>query len=172
MQCERCQKNQANVHITQYINGQKTEKHLCEQCAQEEKVNVKFPKIPLYNINDLLGVFFNEPLISQEEVRADVCPNCGVSYSQIAKLGRMGCSECYQYFSSYLEPALRKIHGVTIHRGKIPQRMGASLRFNQELSNLKYQLQQAVEKEEYEKAAELRDQIKELERKNGQGQVN
>lgn len=171
MQCERCQKRPANVHITQYINGQKAEKHLCEQCAQEEKVNIEFPKIPLYNLNDLLGVFFNQPLISKGKVQEDVCPNCKITYSKIAELGRMGCSECYQHFSSYLEPALRKIHGATIHRGKIPQRMGVSLRINRELSDLKHQLRQAVEKEEYEKAAELRDRIKELEGKNKQGQV-
>ncbi|HHY05716.1 MAG TPA: hypothetical protein GX532_01895 [Clostridia bacterium] len=171
MQCERCQKKPANVHITQYINGQKTEKHLCEQCAKEEQVSVKFPKIPLYSLNDLLGVFFNEPLISKKEVQEDTCPNCQVSYRQIAELGRMGCSECYGHFSSYLEPALRKMHGATIHRGKIPQRLGTSLRIDRELSNLKHKLRQAVEKEEYEKAAVLRDQIKELERKNAEGQV-
>lgn len=171
MQCEKCQKNEANVHITQVINGQKTERHLCEQCAQEEKVNVQFPKIPLYNLNDLLGAFFNKPFASQKEIKEELCPNCRVSYQKIAKLGRMGCSECYEHFSPYLEPALRKMHGGTVHRGKIPQRMGSTLRFEQKLVDLKQKLRFAVENEAYEEAALLRDQIKEITAKNREGQV-
>ena len=169
MQCERCQKRPANVHITQYINGQKAEKHLCEQCAQEEKIKIEIPKFPLYNLNDLLGAFFNQPFISKEEVWGDVCPNCKIPYGKIVQLGRMGCSECYQHFSAYLEPALRKMHGATIHRGKIPRRMGTSFRINRELSDLKHKLRQAIEQEEYEKAAEYRDRIKELEGQNKPG---
>lgn len=169
MQCERCQKRPANVHVMQIINGQKTEKHLCEQCAQEEKLKIKIPDVSFYNLNDLLGAFFNQPFISQEEVKEDLCPNCRVSYNQIAQMGRMGCSECYQYFSAYMEPAFRKIHGAIMHRGKIPQRMGTSLRIDRELSDLKEKLRRAVEKEEYEKAAEYRDRIKELENKKRRG---
>lgn len=177
MQCEKCQKKLASVHITQVINGQKAEKHLCEQCAQEEKLKIAVPNIPLYNLNDLLGAFFNQPFISKTEVQEEkACPNCKVSYQKIAHLGQMGCSECYQHFSSYLEPALRKMHGATIHRGKIPQRMGTSLKINRELTELKHKLRQSIEKEEYEKAAEYRDRIKELEAKeleskNPEGQV-
>ena len=69
MQCEKCQKRPANVHITQFINGQKAEKHLCEQCAQGEKIKIEIPQFPLYNLNDLLGAFFNQPFVSKEEVR-------------------------------------------------------------------------------------------------------
>jgi protein arginine kinase activator len=171
MQCERCKKKTASVHITQFINGKKNEKHLCEECAREEKLNLEFPKIPLHNLNELLGAFFNQPLIAKEQVIDDVCPNCKSSYSKIAELGRVACSECYRHFSSYLEPALRKIHGTNLHRGKIPRQMGASFRINRELDDLKMKLRQAVEKEEYEKAAEIRDRIKALQSKIDKGEV-
>lgn len=166
MLCERCQKNPANVHITQYINGQKTEKNLCDECAQLEQVGMNFPKTPLY---DLLGVFFKEPLVKQKEIQVDVCPNCGVSYRQIAKLGRAGCSVCYDHFSAYLEPALRKMHGATVHHGKIPLRLGSSLRVDRQIKALKEQLKLAIEKEAYEQAVVLRDKIKELEKKHQEG---
>lgn len=172
MQCEKCQKESANVHITQFINGKKTERYLCEQCARKEKLNLEFPQSPLYNeLNNLLGVFFNQPKVANKQVVEEECPNCKSSYSKIAAQGRMGCSECYQYFEPYLEPALRKIHGANQHRGKIPRRLGASFRINREINDLKIRLHAAVEKEEYEKAAEIRDQIKELESKIEKGQV-
>lgn len=165
MQCEKCQKNQANVHITQIINGKKIERHLCEQCAYEEKLNLEFPQISLHNLNNLMGVFFKQPIVSNKQIVEDVCPNCQISYSKIAEQGRVGCSECYRHFTPHLEPALRKIHGANLHRGKFPRRMGASFRISREIEDLKLKLHWAVEKEEYEKAAEIRDRIKDLESK-------
>lgn len=163
MLCEKCKKKIASVHITQYINGKKNEQHLCEDCARGEKISIEFPKIPFYNLNELLGAFLNQPITANEEINEAICPNCHNSYNVIAKQGRVGCSECYSYFSSFLEPALRKIHGANLHRGKIPRQMGAAFHMSRELDDLKLQLRLAVEKEAYEKAAEIRDRIKELE---------
>lgn len=172
MLCEKCKKKAASVHITQFINGVKKEQHLCEECARGEKFNFEFPKIPFYNLNELLGAFLNQPLAAGGQDIEVGCPNCKKSYNAIAKQGRVGCSECYLHFSAYLEPALRKIHGADLHRGKIPKQMGASLRLSRELEDLKLKLRLAVEKEEYEKAAEIRDRIRELEKKVAKGGQN
>ena len=172
MLCEKCKKRMASVHITQFINGKKNEQHLCEECAREEKVNFEFPKIPFYNLNELLGVFLNQPLSTNEPTNEIICPNCKNSYSVIAKQGRVGCSECYHHFSSFLEPALRKMHGADLHRGKIPRQMGASFRMNRELDDLKLKLRMAIEREEYEKAAEIRDQIRAIENTLEKGGAN
>ena len=89
MQCEKCQKRPANVHITQFINGQKAEKHLCEQCAQGEKIKIEIPQFPLYNLNDLLGAFLISRLSPKKKCGGDVCPNCQNLYGQIVQLGRV-----------------------------------------------------------------------------------
>ncbi|MDD2402854.1 MAG: UvrB/UvrC motif-containing protein [Clostridia bacterium] len=169
MECQKCKKRQANVHITQIINGKKIEKYLCEQCANEEKLNFELPKIPLYNLNNLLGVLFNQPVVSDKSTIDNVCPNCKVSYNKIAESGHMGCSECYKYFALQLDPTLRKIHSANLHLGKIPKRIGDSYRIDREMFDLKQGLRQAIEGEEYEKAAEIRDRIRALEGKMKKG---
>lgn len=164
MDCERCQQNEAKVHITQFINGVKQDTHLCETCAQSLKINLGLPQFPINNLNNLLS-FLSKSSGIDKKATENRCPNCQIPYSKIAETGFVGCSECYRHFSTQLEPLLQRIHGAKRHRGKIPKRAGESLMLRREIDDLKSGLKEAVGRENYEEAARLRDQIKELERK-------
>lgn len=164
MNCQKCQQRAANVHITQFINGEKHETHLCEQCAQSAKIGMDFPQMPMKNLKNLLG--FLTQVQGTDKKRPEVfCPNCQAPYSRIYETGCVSCSHCYEYFSSEMESVLKKIHGANRHCGKIPARLGASFSLKREIEDLKVELRRAVEREEYEKAAGLRDRIKSLEEK-------
>lgn len=170
MNCQRCQQRPASIHITQIINGVKHETYLCEECAQAEKITVEIPQLPIDNLKNLLG-FLGQGYLTDQDSYQLVCKNCKTPYKKIYETGYVGCSECYKEFSSQLENVVQKIHGTNTHRGKIPSRLGTTFRVKRDLEELKVQLRQSVEKEEYEKAAELRDKIKLLEEQQTGGQV-
>ena len=168
MLCDDCKKNEACVHITQISNEGKIEKNLCKDCAE------KYGKLMLntgkdFSVNDFLkGIFSNDgqQMVAESEnneLSQAVCPNCGMSYRDFMHTGKIGCSVCYSTFGKRLEPLLRRIHGSSIHNGKIPQRSGGELNARHELIVLRQKLNVHVANEEYEKAAQLRDQIRELE---------
>lgn len=168
--CDECKKRPATVHITQVYNGKKVEMHLCEECAAEKGTHV-FKFDGGFSLPKLLGSFFGggAPLVENVPLgrprKALSCPVCGMSFDEIGQIGRLGCSECYTAFEKEIEPILRRVHGNNQHLGKIPHRRGSRVRVEKLLEDLKSQLQAAVMREEYEKAAELRDKIKELEKR-------
>ena len=86
-----------------------------------------------------------------------------MSYDDFQKTGKLGCGECYNVFSERLEPLLKRIHGNSEHHGKTPKKMEQSIKKYNELNDLKALLNKAIQSEEYEKAAELRDEIRKLE---------
>jgi protein arginine kinase activator len=88
-----------------------------------------------------------------------------MTFNDIRQTGKLGCSECYKVFEQELEPTLRRIHGNSQHIGKIPSRGGEKVLLRKQMDNLKTQLQEAVNREEYEKAAGIRDNIKDMENK-------
>jgi protein arginine kinase activator len=168
MYCDECKKRPATVHVTELFNGEKVESHLCEECASK-KGGFLFNLDNKFSIPHLLGGFFGSGY-NVQGIKASpqntVCPNCGMSFTDISQTGRLGCNECYTVFEQELEPILRRIHGNSKHIGKIPSRGGAQVLVQKKIEQLKNKLQQAVANEEYEKAAEIRDQIKEMEKKN------
>ncbi|MGI5920565.1 MAG: UvrB/UvrC motif-containing protein [Syntrophomonadaceae bacterium] len=166
MYCEECKKRLATVHVTQLFNGAKVESHLCEECASK-KGGFFFDLNNKFSIPHLLGSFFGNGYVQgiTAPVQNIQCPNCGMNFMNIRETGKLGCNECYTVFEQELEPILRRIHGNSQHIGKIPSRGGAQVLIQKKIENLKARLQQAVAKEEYEKAAEIRDSIKELEKK-------
>lgn len=169
MLCQHCQQREANVHITKSINGQIEELHLCEQCAQKvQGTHMMFQ--PGLVVPDFLQALFG---VSQAPVantqKEKVCPNCGMTFSQITQAGKLGCSACYETFEPQLEPLVRRIHGGGRHVGKIPKRQGAALREKVELRRLKEQLKSLIDQEQFEQAAIVRDQIRKLERLGGDG---
>ena len=172
MVCEICHKNEANVHITQIINGDKKELNVCEECAKNiQGVNISsdidfispfsFQNI-LSGIMDYIGG--NSQIDKSQEI---VCKNCGTTYSEFKEKGLFGCSECYKYFNSMLSPIINRVQGNVEHNGKITRKSGKKIINKNNITRLKAELQKAVFQEEYEKAAELRDKIKELESKQG-----
>jgi len=92
-----------------------------------------------------------------------------MTYSQFSKLGRFGCSSCYKYFSDRLDPLFKRVHGGTSHVGKVPKRTGGRIQIKRRIDELKKELQMRILQEEFEAAAEIRDQIRELERNIAQG---
>jgi protein arginine kinase activator len=167
MLCEECKKEPATVHLTKVINNQKYEKNLCQQCAKEDGES-DFPFEPKYSINNLLAGLLNfEPSAGARPQKAPcgipMCENCHMSYAEFSRNGRLGCSVCYTYFMQPLEPLLRRVQGRTQHAGKVPNRTGGALMVKNKIQQLRQELQRYISREEFEKAAEVRDQIKELE---------
>lgn len=165
MLCDICNKNQATVHLTEIVNDQMKELHLCEKCAQAKSQEME----QQFGLSDLLAgmVQFDKPAI-EKEAAALKCPNCKLTYADFKKIGRLGCGECYETFKKYLGPLLKRIHGSNQHIGKSPVKSVKSLKKKTDLQDLKLKLQRAVELEAFEEAARLRDQIKALENKQAQ----
>ncbi|MDP8216907.1 MAG: UvrB/UvrC motif-containing protein [Candidatus Kaelpia imicola] len=161
MVCDICAEKEATVHLTEIINGKVTELHLCEDCARKKGTQME----QHFGISDLLSGLAD--LSSSLEVKEDPglkCANCGMSYNDFKKSGRFGCSECYGAFKKYIPSLLKRIHGSTKYVGDIPK-TGEFKVVRDELQQLRKELQSAIEKEEYERAAEVRDEIKKLEKK-------
>jgi protein arginine kinase activator len=163
MLCDICGKNPATVHLTEIIDEQMTELHLCEECAHQKSLQME----QQFGLSDLLAglVEFEKPLKDIESA-AVKCPGCGLTYADFKKIGRLGCSECYSAFKKYLGVLLKRIHGSSQHMGKAPVRVGKVLKKKIDLQELRQKLQKAIEMEAFEEAAKIRDQIRELEKKS------
>ncbi|MBM7853792.1 protein arginine kinase activator [Desulfohalotomaculum tongense] len=165
MKCERCNQRPATVHLTQVINNQKTEMNVCEYCARELQQEA-WGFAPQFDLHHLLGGLMGYDYSpSIKTGMSQTCPKCGISQSRFVKVGLLGCTECYEAFEGQIIPLVRRIHGTGQHTGKVPKRTGGRARINKEIKMLKEKLQEAVNREEFEKAAEIRDQIKSLEKK-------
>lgn len=178
MECQECHQRQATVHLTQVVNGKKTEIHVCEQCAKQNGYMSYGEEN--FKLNDLLtGLFHSEgpsPFSSQKsqsyaQAAQLKCPTCGLTYQEFARIGKFGCAECYQTFDDRINPILRRVHsGNTTHDGKIPKREGGNLHVRKEIDEYKVQLKQLIEQEEFEEAANFRDKIRDLENQLHQGE--
>lgn len=159
MKCDNCNRT-ATVHLTEIKNGKKLEKHLCEQCAAQ---NEGFPVKAHTPINELLTNFVLAHSGLTKEA-GTACEHCGISWSEFRQGGLLGCENDYQLFEKDLTPLLQRAHeGATHHLGKVPARRGGTgvpIKRSQDLTRLRKDLARAVEGEDYERAAKLRDQIK------------
>src|SRR5262245_25989151 len=165
MKCESCQKQPAVVHLTDVSNNQKREIHLCEECAKEKGVTIKSHMNKDPNFPEFLTQLVESQTEPSEE--KDIrCPRCGITYRKFRSTGKFGCPNDYVVFKKGLLNLLEKIHQKVQHVGKIPSRVGDQLARQKELSQLREELSRAVESEAYEKAAELRDRIYMLEKRD------
>ncbi len=168
MICQECGKRPATLHFTKIINGEKTEFHICEVCAREKGELIPGTANGFSIHNLISGLLDFEPSAASAGTSQPQnlrCEECGLTYAQFGKIGRFGCSSCYKFFSERLEPLLKRVHGSTVHVGKIPIRSGNRLKQKREIELLKKELQEKIAREEFEQAAKIRDQIRELERK-------
>lgn len=166
MNCERCQERPAVVHLTEIINNKKKVMHLCDKCAREVQAE-SFGILPQINLHNFLAGLFSNQIAAPFGPAAaggQKCPNCGLSEVQFAKSGLLGCGECYRHFGDRLDPVFRRIHGTNRHTGKVPERTGGRVKLSKEIDRLKVKLREAISREEFEQAAKLRDQIRELEK--------
>ena len=168
MLCQICKKKEATIVITKVTEEQKTEFHLCKDCAAT--FSDKFPIFPLpqFNINDLLtGLLKAIDLYSKKEgivsIKEMECRNCHLTYEEFTQSGKLGCSVCYFDFRKQLIPLLRRLHGNSEHVGKVPHKAMDRINNVKRIKQLRKELQDVVIKEEYEKAAKIRDKILKLE---------
>lgn len=164
MQCDICGKKKATVHLTEIVDEQMSEMHLCEECAREKSVQME----QQFGLADLLaGLADFGKQVKDVEVVKIKCAHCALGYEDFRKSGRLGCSECYISFREQLSALLKKIHGSNRHLGKSPLKLAEGVKEKVEgLTDLRNQLHEAVQQEDFEKAAALRDKIRELEKKS------
>ena len=156
--CERCS-SPATVHITEVLGeGKFEEHHVCEQCFKQYNLEAQ-GKVPGKALTPASAVAeLDESLFGQQE-----CPDCGIKFVDFRNNHRLGCSRDYQVFHAELLPLLENIHGDTRHCGKTPRRYPQTKIAEAELLQLRQRLKRAVEREDYEEAARLRDQIRTVE---------
>lgn len=159
MLCQQCGKNPATTHIRTSINGVQQEKMLCSECAAKENLG----GLSSLFTGGLLGSLLKNDLSGTTAAGAIRCTRCGISFEEIARSGKVGCADCYKQFREKLTPTVERLHGKADHLGKVPQKGKPSQPQKSPLEQLKEELAKAIETQEFEQAAKLRDQIREME---------
>lgn len=164
MLCDDCKERPASVHITKINNSKKTEKHLCDTCAQKSG-ELTFSTDAQHTVQDFLKGMFSHGISGIPAQRSEnACPHCGMSYNDFSRGGKIGCSKCFATFGERLRPLLRRIHGTNSHTGKVPKRGGGKRTVQRKLHQLRQELERYIGLEEYEQAARVRDEIRLLEK--------
>jgi len=159
MKCDNCGKREATVHLTEIKDGVKNEQHLCEHCAAEKGL----PGKTHFSISELLAGLASAQQAKGKRVKDIQCPSCELTLSQFQAAGRLGCPECYTAFKDEIMPLVEKVHDGTQHVGKVPARAAPGVALAREIRVLQTELKRVVKKEDYERAAALRDQVQRLE---------
>lgn len=160
MKCCVCQEREAKVHLTQ-IAGDKMQKlDLCEECAKSKGVNDPTG----FSLADLLLGLGASQEMEQAAAVAEggelKCPHCGFTQADFKKAGRLGCPECYRTFAEGLEGLLKTMHKGVRHVGKVPEALRQTRDTKERVKQLQKRLAKAIEEENFEQAAVLRDEIK------------
>ena len=164
MSCEQCHEREAVIHLTQIVNEQVTTLHLCERCAAEKGVESpgSQPKTPLGTFLAAMGQELPEQAPAPRA--GETCPRCGGSLQDFRESGRLGCPACYRTFEVPLRDLLRRLHGSTHHMGeRYADKETATPAERHQAAELREQLRLAVETENFELAAELRDRLRVME---------
>ena len=160
MTCDICKKHDATVHLTQIVEGKMLKVDLCDACAKTKGVQESAG----FSLADLMV-----GLGSAEEIKTETpglrCPACGFSQADFKKTGRLGCAVCWEKFESGLAGLLKAMHKSDRHVGKVPSKAAHTVALSEQIKGLVADLDKAVQDEQYEQAARLRDQIRELETK-------
>jgi protein arginine kinase activator len=157
MLCCICKEKPATVHYTKIDGGKMQKVDLCEDCAKSKGVNDPTS----FALADLLLGLGASQEVEQASGGAEVkCPRCGFTQADFKKSGRLGCPECYRTFAGGLEGLLKSMHKGTRHIGKVPEALRQSRDLSDRLQTLQKKLAKAIEEEDFEQAAVLRDEIK------------
>jgi len=164
MKCQQCDKP-ATFHITELTGGKPQELHLCEEHARQylTQSDEEPEKAP-----SLAGVLAHQLAVGQtaeELARLDqrACPVCGITFYEFRNQGRLGCPHDYVCFHSELEPLILNIHGETEHAGKRPKKYAGGTEPRTQLIRLRREMKESITEERYERASELRDEIRRIE---------
>ncbi len=163
MKCQKCNKS-ATFHITDITNEGVLPLHLCSDCAK----NYLQPETEAEQTPQISGVLSQQLKLEQtaedlQALDARVCPICGISFGEFREAGRLGCPHDYVFFGAELEGLLVSVHGACEHTGKHPQRGAYDSESQTELIRLRSEMKDAVSKEDYERAQQIRDKIRSIE---------
>lgn len=186
MLCENCHQNEASIHYTEIINGVKREHYLCMECARKlnfsglgDMSDTEFPFVRL--LTGLLSAGGGGKELEDSPMMHVCCPGCGMSFDEFTMVGKFGCAECYGVFAPLIEDNMKRIHGDSVHRGKKYKSGSGDMPVSgdrndnnlaimkdenddpvETLKELNRKLREAVEIENFEEAAKLRDKIRML----------
>ncbi len=166
MKCEICGKRESVVHLQQAIGNETIDMHICEVCAHEKGISKRSDRIEL-SLSQLLTGLLDLKGDKETETKTSECPICGMKVADFKKEGRLGCPDCYVSFVAEIRGVHKRLSGVTRHKGKLPQKLHTYKELLIDRERLRSQLMTAVDQEDYETAAVLRDQIREIESKDG-----
>ena len=163
MKCEFCNQNNATIHLTQVVDGSVKKLNLCQPCAEKNGIDLNSP----ISITDvLMGI---DKKWTRGETSNAVggeydlaCNRCQMTRAEFKKQARLGCPDCYNAFLAELNTIAQAMHHSRQHVGKIPNREGNEVKLSAKISNLQREIDLAIKKEEYEKAASLRDEVRKL----------
>lgn len=164
MLCEQCGKAEATVHVTRMVNGEVSTEHLCASCARE-KGEFQFMADPGALIQNVMAALMGQTAAEgpREVGQGAVCPACGTPFTHFQATGRLGCPVCYEAFGELLAPLVNRIQAGDHHVGRVPLRLGPTVRRQKQLADLRSELRRLVDQEAYEEAAHVRDRIRALE---------
>lgn len=173
MLCDECGQREATLHLMAVVNGKKTERHLCSVCA--EKSHELEAAAGLKPDALLSAILKHGGEDGRREADSRVC-SCGMTLERFHKEGRLGCPECYKTFGDVLVPMLQRLHGASAHSsGRLqPSVQDEPAPADEKpaesaIDALKRELREAIELENYEQAAVLRDRIREKEAAENDG---
>jgi len=161
MLCQDCKKNEASIYFTQVVGNKKITLNLCRECADRRGFHSPLENAP-FPLKEFISGMIEEPQKKKELQPELACPQCQMGFADFSKRGRIGCGKCYETFRPQLRDLLRKIHGASEHKGKTPQTRTEELIPLREERRLRSELKLAIEDENFESAAKIRDHIKEL----------
>jgi len=161
MKCEICGLKDAVIHIRQIQKDLVHELHICEDCAQEKGLlREEDSELPIANL--LSGLLEGKDAPGAPDVK-EACPSCGMKASEFRKQGKLGCPECFIAFEKDIRVIISQMAARPHHAGKLPHALGGEQVENLAQDGIREELRLAVEREDYEQAAQLRDKLRELE---------
>lgn len=165
MICTNCNKNVASTRVIRTVNGVSREYFLCKFCADSLNFSANI-------MNFLPGNFFKSTVKDIQRTPAALrttCSFCKSTFEEVSARGVVGCAECYSTFKAQLAPYLNRIHSKVLHVGKVPNSASGQILQKRALSELRIQLNSAIETQNFEQAAILRDEMKSMEKNEGEG---
>lgn len=171
MICENCKQRPATVTVTMTKDEQQIEKHYCEVCSGKQDFAQTGSNSKALSIEEIFSSWFGIPTWSadaphqkDEKQTLAQCEKCGMNYEQFLREGKFNCASCYESFHELLPKVFKRLHnGATEHTGKIPSRLNNKYKVKKQIESLRELMKEVIQAENFEKAALIRDEIKELE---------
>ena len=163
MMCDECGLNPATIHIATIIGGNKKDENLCKDCWQKRNAAMMGGLQMGELLAKLLGAKpeQNEQKTPEPEEALELyCDACGMSWNEFRKTGRVGCAHCYAVFGEHMEKTIAPEKGQARHTGKAPAHLAEEMTMQRQMEALKKQMEEAVQREDFELAATLRDSIR------------